>query len=314
MPNRFRSRVPDLAAYLRGHEPKAPPLTMNTLIPVLRGNNYQDVNRLLGGARRLMNQMGVDQNEPGHDPGLMWQALGPNRNAWTPQLRQVFDNRSRALQIVAHQLENQVPGFQGLARQLKYNPSHHALDRATGGVVVDWNQQIGGAHQNPVAHIGDPAFRSPQDLVRVAMHEGRHLYQSRRGGEFNRPNVLAEADAYLFDLEHHNLSGINAQRMRDAAHQFRTLLDVNDRLATGRRVDPFYTRDPSQGGMGIRETMSGVKRADLELRWSFIEPGIRRQSNAFAANRYGQDRAIGFQPSGWGSGYNPSNPLRSFWR
>jgi hypothetical protein len=179
--------------------------------------------------------------------------------------------------------------------------------------VVDWSERIGGRHPNPVAHIGDPAFRSPQDLVRVALHEGRHLQQSMRGGDFNRPSVLAEADAYLFDLEHRNLSGINTQRITNTVQHFQTLLDVNDRLATGRQIDPFYTRPVDRGGMGIRETMSGVRRADLELRWSFIKSDIKRQTNTLSSNQYWQNRSSGFTTASWQPGYNPANPLRSIW-
>lgn len=264
---RYRNYLPPLPDYV----PRVPPLRTPVHIPLLRGDTYNTVNNLLNSASRTMARLGVEEWGPHHDPVLWWQALGTNRNRWTSETRNVWDNRKNAMQLVASELENQMPGFQGLASRFRYEPSNHLLGRFDGGVTDIGTGRV---------RIGDPAFQSPSHLLHVMMHEGRHSWQANIGGDYTGPNALAEADAHLFDLEHRHLSRMDPGRLSFTLGTFRRYCDINDRLAAGLPVEAKYTRSPVDGGWGIGQMMDPIRRADLELRYSFIESDLRRELSA----------------------------------
>lgn len=262
--------------FLRDYTSKAPPLKERLYVPILRGRTYKSVNQLLFKSRKNMIQLGVNEGSPDYDPVLWWQALS-NRRRWTPLLKTVWNDRNNALQIVVNELGDQVIEFRGLKHRFKYDPGHFALNSNSGGVVVDWGERPGSAHRNPFTRIGDPAFRSEKDLVRVCLHEGRHLWQSMQGGGFNRPTIYAEADAYLFDLKKRKLSGLNPIRIMNAMNDFYDLINANDRLATGKPIDPYYTKDISRGGLGVKYTLNNIERLNLELRWHHLKDDLHRE-------------------------------------
>lgn len=269
---RYKNYLPPLPNYV----PRVPPPRTPTHIPLLRGNTYNLVNNYLNTANRTMAHLGVEEWGPHHDPVLWWQALGKNKRQWTSEIRNVWDNRENAVRLVANELETQLPGFQNLASRFKYQPSYDILDRFSDGVTDP---------KTRIARIGDPAFQSPSRLLQVMMHEGRHLWQAGIGGNYTRSNALAEADAHLFDLEHHHLSKLDEGRLAFTLGRFRKFCDIDDRLRLGLPVDPVYTRSPLQGGWGISQMMDPIRRADLELRFSFVEPSLRRELNTPSYSR-----------------------------
>ena len=260
VPERYKRYRPRLSHYA----PQAPPPRTPVHIPLLRANTYNRVNNLLSSASRTMSRLGVEEGQPHHDYPLWWQALGTNRNRWTSEIRTVWDNRENAMQLVASELENQLPGFQGLASRFRYEPWHDSLQPFSGGQT---DMHTG------VVRMGDPAFRSPSRLLNYMMHEGRHCWQAQIGGEYMRPTALREADAYLFGLEHRHLSKMDPVRLSFTLGWFKRYCDVNDRLAAGLPMPTGYKRSLSD----ISQMMDPIRRADLELRYSFIEPALRRE-------------------------------------
>jgi hypothetical protein len=248
--------------------PRVPPPITPVHIPLLRGNTYNTINNCLNVANRTMARLGVDEYGPNHDPVLWWQALKPDRNRWTDDIRIVWNNRKLAVNLVANELENQLPGFQGLAKRFNYEPTYNILGRFDGGVTDIGTGRV---------RIGDPAFQSPSHLLHVMMHEGRHSWQSNVGGGYTHPSALAESDAYLFDLEHRRLSNMDRGRLSFTLGTFKRYCDINDRLAGGLPVEPKFTLSPDKGGWGVNQMMDPVRRADLELRFSFVEPFLRRE-------------------------------------
>ena len=317
LPERYRSYVPTL----RDHVPRVPPARTPVYIPLLRGNTFNTINSHLNNASQTMKHLGAEEWGPHHDPVLFWQALGKNRNRWPSEIRSVWDNRKNAMQLVAGQLENQLPGFQGLASRFKYEPSNYLLDRFDGGVTNIRTGRI---------RIGDPAFQSPSHLLHVMMHEGRHSWQANIKGGYAHPSALAEADAHLFDLEHRRLSGMDPGRLSFTLGTFKRHCDINDRLAAGLPVEAKYTRSAAKGGWGVSQMMDPIRRADLELRYSFIEPALRRELSASGYSRMlsALPRTFSYKPiasisAGFGFGSSSSSGsgfglgssfLRSLWR
>jgi hypothetical protein len=256
-----------------------PPARMPLHIPLLRDSVYGRVNQQLRHASGAMRGLGVNESADAHDAPLFWQALGPQRR-WPTNLptttgqrvgikQDIFQPRAAAARSVAQELEFHVPQFRGLTRKIRYEPWYDLLDKYDGAATDMGTGDI---------RLGSRAFQSPGRLTQVLMHEGRHYQQWRDFGRtsgYTRPNTLAEADAYLFDLEHRNLSQMSRGDMAFTLGRFRRLCDVNDRLAAGQPVDRRWN---------ATEAMNPVRRADLELRYSFIEPSLRRE---LGGTRYG---------------------------
>ena len=257
-----------------------PPAVTPLHLPLLRDSIYGGVDAQLRRATGAMRGIGLDEYGGDHHAPVFWEGLGPRRQ-WPsnvpfvadPRRRisfedDIFKPRAAAARSVAQELEFHVPQFRGLTQKIEYAPWFHVLDRYDAGTTDMGNGRV---------RLGSLAFESPGRLAQVLMHEGRHYQQWRDFGpasSYTRPNTLAEADAYLFDLEHRNLSQLGRASTAFTMRQFRSNCDVNDRLAAGRWVDPAWR---------VTEMMDPVRRADLELRYSFIEPSLRRD---LAGSRY----------------------------
>jgi len=255
---------------LRDHVPGVPPRMTLVHIPLLRGDTNIEVHNLMNGASLIMARLGAQEGGPHHDYKSWWQEQGTNRNRWSEQVRDVWDNRNNAIQIVASQLENQLTGFQGLASRVRYDPLYDKLERSSSGQT---DMETG------IVRLADTAFRSPSYLSRTMMHEGRHSWQVNIGGDYLRPNALHEADAYLHGLEHRRLSRIGPVTLKFTLGWFKRYCDIDDRLAAGLPMATGYKGRSSEDIINkgkISEMMDPDYRADLESRYSLIESDLRR--------------------------------------
>ncbi len=255
---------------LRDHVPRVPPRMTLVHIPLLRGETNIEVHNLLNGASLIMARLGAQEGGPHHDYKSWWQDQGTNRNRWSEQVRDVWDSRDNVMQLVASQLENQLIGFENLASRYRYNPLSDKLERSSSGQT---DMETG------IVTLGDTAFQSPSRLLNVMMHEGHHSWQANIGGNYLLPTALRDADAYLHGMEHHRLSGIGPDRFKHNLGWYKRYCDIDDRLAAGLPQATGYKGRSTEDIMNkdkISEMMDPADRADLERRFSLIEPEARR--------------------------------------
>ncbi len=237
--------------------------------PLLHTATYYRVNDLLNNANRVMVGFGQQEFGLGRDYASLWRGLRSDPPRWSPAYETVVQQRTDAMQLVARELDR-LPLFQGLnlAQQFRYEPWYRHLGPKVGAQT---DMDTG------TVYMGAPPFQSPWRLVDSMVHEGRHVWQRSFGGGYLEPTALGQADAYLFGLEHRHLYGWSPEMLAQNLGWFRRCCDVNDRLAAGLPVDARYTRPASEGGWEMSRQMDPVRRSELELRFSAVEPDLRRR-------------------------------------